>query len=597
MSCHWTAGAILALCLFPTTGGAEDADDLQARIEHAAELNVTAPWEESQAVLEELQSELDRATPRQRARVTFLQARNQALAGDYDRAIELLDPLRRDGIFPELRLSAYRLSANAAINRDRFEDAYRFLREGLDLIPEVDAVEPRTKLLSLAAYAYGSADESGRGIEYAEQAVGMAKDSGNARLQCVALAELSLALERDGQTAKALETRREGLDRCRVAGDPVYMGTSTVALGELLVSQGRIAEGLETIREGVSKTAEAGYRDGMLNGRLSLARALVEDGQLENAEGVLEPLVAQFEKLEFWRNLDEAHRLLARIAESRGEYADALEHYKAAENADDLLLDRERAMRVAYLQVEFDTRRKEQQLDLLQEQYRVLDLQQESQRQRRYLAFGGVAATTVIILLLLLLLARTRSDRRHLLWLSQHDGLTGLRNHSSFFRRANEALAVCRHTGQPFTLVVADIDFFKQINDEYGHDVGDRVLREIGELLSTVFWPQGIVGRIGGEEFGMVLPGMDRDQARDLIDEFNARLSPLTEEGAVIDLTLSYGIAETQDEITVERLRRFGDQALYEAKRRGRNCVVDAAEVTDEAAVKIPMNRRADDPA
>ncbi len=254
-------------------------------------------------------------------------------------------------------------------------------------------------------------------------------------------------------------------------------------------------------------------------------------------------------------------------------------------------------MWLAYLQVDFDLRRKEQQIDLLQEQYRVLELQQESQRQRRYLAFGGVAATTVIMLLLLLLLARTRSDRRHLLWLSQHDGLTGLRNHSSFFRRANEALAVCRHTDQPFTLVVADIDLFKQINDEHGHDLGDRVLREIGELLRSVFWPQGIVGRIGGEEFGMALPGMERDQARDLIDEFNARLSPLTEEGAVIDLTMSYGIAETQEEISVERLRRYGDQALYEAKRRGRNCVVDAAEITDEAAVQIPMNRRADDPA
>lgn len=254
-------------------------------------------------------------------------------------------------------------------------------------------------------------------------------------------------------------------------------------------------------------------------------------------------------------------------------------------------------MRVAYLQVELDTKQKEQQIELLRERNQVLELQEETARQRQILTFGGLGAVSVIGLLLVMLLIRTRSDRRHLLWLSQHDGLTGLRNHSSFFRRANEALAVCRHTGQPFTLVVADIDFFKQINDEYGHDMGDRVLREIGELLRSVFWPQGIVGRIGGEEFGMALPGMERDQARDLIDEFNARLSPLTEEGAVIELTLSYGIAETQDEISVERLRRFGDQALYEAKRRGRNCIVDAAEVTDEAAVQIPMNRRADDPA
>lgn len=572
-----------------------DADDLQARIDRAAKLNVTAPWPESQAILDDLKSELHRATPRQRAEVTILLARNQLLAGNFEHAIDMLAPVREGEAGPDLKLSAFRLSANAALNRDWFEQEYRFLREGLELIPRVEPEELKAKLLSLAAYAYWAAGEPEKGIEYAEQALEFAESSENPRAHCVALSGLSLLQERSGDVPVALDTAQRALEFCEAANDPVLVGTSTVGVGDLLVDSGRTSEGIRMIREGLRKTQEAGYRDGVLNARLSLASALVETGKFDMAEEILGPLVGEFVELEYWRNVRDARRLLVQVAESRGDFQDALEHQQAAETAGKRLLDRERAMRLAYLQVDFDMRRKEQQFDLLQEQYRVLELRQESQRQRRYLAFGGVAATTVIMLLLLLLLARTHSDRRHLLWLSQHDGLTGLRNHSSFFRRANEALAVCRHTEQPFTLVVADIDFFKQINDEHGHDLGDRVLREIGEMLRSVFWPQGIVGRIGGEEFGMALPGMERDQARDLIDEFNARLRPLTEEGAVIDLTMSYGIAETQEEISVERLRRFGDQALYEAKRRGRNCVVDAAEVTDEAAVQIPMNRRADD--
>lgn len=571
--------------------------DLQAEIERAERLNLTAPWEESQAVITELVAELDRATPQQKAQILFLEARNRALGGEYDEAIDLLKPLHDQDLNPELTLRIFRLSANIELQRDEFEQAYRYMLQGLELLPSVEAAAPKTNLLSMMADFYAAAGEAEKAIDYGERALEIARSSGHLRNICVANHDLSLAQEYAGRLTEALETRRRALQYCDQAGDPVHTGASRVHMGDLLVRLGREDEAAEHVRAGLQDLEESGFRDGIFLGQLILARLMVADGDLGGAEAILVPMLEEVERLGVWRIASEGHRLLAEISESRSQYREALEHQKQAEQSGDRVLGRERAMRVAYLQVELDTKQKEQQIDLLRERNQVLELQEETARQRQLLTFGTLGAVTVIGLLLFMLLIRTRSDRRHLLWLSQHDGLTGLRNHSSFFRRANEALAVCRHTDQPFTLVVADIDFFKQINDEHGHDLGDRVLREIGELLRSVFWPQGIVGRIGGEEFGMALPGMERDQARDLIDEFNARLTPLTEEGAVIDLTMSYGIAETQEEISVERLRRFGDQALYEAKRRGRNCVVDAAEITDEAAVQIPMNRRADDPA
>lgn len=584
---------VLAACLAPVWGAPAQEDDLQARIDRAAELNVTAPWQESQKLLEELASELDEATPRQRARVTFLLARNQAIAGHYERAIDMLEPLRSGSTDPDLKLSAYRLSANAALNRDWFEEGYRYLRAGLELLPEVRAEAPKVKLLGMAAYFYGSVDEGDKGIDYAEQELTIAESSGDARLQCIAWRDMSLAQRRAGDLGPALENGRRGLEHCNASGDPVLTGTITVLLGALMVDHGNIEEGLRTIRRGLGLVEESGYRDGVLNAKLSLGRALVEAGQLDQAKDVLEPLVSEFEAVDFWRNLSDSHRLLAEIAEARGNYKEALRHQKVAESASDSLLDRERAMRLAYLQVEFDLRRKEQQIALLREQNRVLELESEAQRQRRYLAFGSVAALSIIGILLVLLVLRTRSDRHHLLWLSQHDGLTGLRNHGSFFRRANEALAVTKKSGALFTLIVADIDYFKAINDEHGHVVGDAVLSQTGELLREVFEPQGIIGRIGGEEFAIALPGMDRDRATDLIHELNDRLQPTRENGSVVEITLSYGLAEASDTSTVEKLRLYADRALYEAKRRGRDQIVDAAEVVDDPSIQ--PKRRADD--
>jgi len=585
--------AVFCCQLFAASAGIA-AEDLESRIAKAEELNLTASWEESQRFIDELLADIDQASQEQRAQIRFLQARNLALSGAYQEAIDLLEPLLEQELGSSLKLRIHRLAANIELQRDEFESAYRFMLRGVDLLPQVDAATPKTNLLAMMADFYAAAGEADRAIEHGARALEIARTSGDLRNICVANHDLSLAQEEAGHLEKALENRERALDFCRRAGDPVHLGASMIHLGDLLFERGRLAEAKDNVQAGIRKLQEAGFRDGVYLGKLILARILFEEGATDEAEKLLLPLVDSLDELRIWRYVSDCHQMLSRIAEKDGRYRVALEHQRIAEDADDRLLDRARAMRVAYLQVELDTRQKEQQIELLRERNRVLELRDESQRQRRYMALGGAAAATIIVFLLFALLLRTRSDRRHLLWLSQHDGLTGLTNHTSFFRRANEALAVCTQSRQPFTLITADIDYFKNLNDEFGHDMGDCVLRRIGELMQEVFWPQGIVGRVGGEEFAIALAGMERERAMELIQEFDERLGQIEEIDTPI--TLSYGIAETLYEISVERLRRLGDQALYEAKRRGRNQVVDASEISDEAAIQVPMNRRADDP-
>lgn len=570
--------------------------DLEAQIQRAEELNVTASLEESQAALDALQAYMDAATQRQRDRVALLHARNMSVAGDSQGALEHLAPLLDEATDPDLRLDAYRISANIALNLDDFEQGYRHLRAGLDLLPEVEAPEPRVKLLAVANWFFAMAGEPETAVEFSDRALTLARDSGNPRMTCIALGELSIAQENRGRLDAAFENAERALEACEQAGDPIMRSVYRLRVGELLIQRGETARGLATIREGLAQVEESGFRDGVIDGQIALAEALLADGRPEGAEAILTPLVPEVESLGYWRNLRQIHRSLARIAEGRGDHEAALEHTRAAAEADEKLLSRQRALRVAYLQADFEIQAKEQQIALLRERNRVLELQDQTGRQRNVLAIGGFAAVSVIVVLLFMLLMRSRSDRRYLLWLSQRDGLTGLRNHTSFFRQANEALLVARDAGQPFTLVVADIDLFKSINDRFGHITGDSVLRQVGETLQSVFEPVGIVGRLGGEEFAIALPGLRTARARELIAEFNQRLRPLHEDGRYVPITLSYGLTEMGDDRSTEFMRRFADEALYEAKRRGRDCIVDAAEVCDEATIRSRMNRRADDP-
>ncbi|EOW6803109.1 diguanylate cyclase [Cronobacter muytjensii] len=163
------------------------------------------------------------------------------------------------------------------------------------------------------------------------------------------------------------------------------------------------------------------------------------------------------------------------------------------------------------------------------------------------------------------------------------DGLTGLANRRQFDIYLEQCIARARQTGLPVSLVMCDIDFFKSYNDTLGHVAGDECLKAVGEILRSLpLRNSDRVARYGGEEFAIILPGADihaaqRVALRALEAIHHARLAhpatPLTEKV----LTISAGAATGVDEnIDAEMLKNRADEALYQAKRAGRNCVVGA---------------------
>jgi diguanylate cyclase (GGDEF)-like protein len=156
------------------------------------------------------------------------------------------------------------------------------------------------------------------------------------------------------------------------------------------------------------------------------------------------------------------------------------------------------------------------------------------------------------------------------------DGLTGLFNHKHFQERLNQEFQRIQRIPQPLSLLLIDIDFFKKINDTYGHPAGDMVLKKLAQILKKTLRGIDIIARYGGEEFAAVLMGTDRGGARKMAERLRSKVMEntfQTDEGA-INITLSIGVAthphdaETKDEI-ISR----ADQALYYAKEHGRNQV------------------------
>jgi diguanylate cyclase (GGDEF)-like protein len=156
------------------------------------------------------------------------------------------------------------------------------------------------------------------------------------------------------------------------------------------------------------------------------------------------------------------------------------------------------------------------------------------------------------------------------------DELTGLLNRRRFLEVAEQELKRSRRYGRPLSIIGLDLDHFKDVNDRLGHAAGDTVLRTLGQVLRDEGRRQDIAGRLGGEEFAIVLPETSIDDAVALSERVRNRLGAtrVVANGAALTVTASFGVAEiTSTDGSVEDALGRADQALYRAKRAGRDRV------------------------
>jgi diguanylate cyclase (GGDEF)-like protein len=162
--------------------------------------------------------------------------------------------------------------------------------------------------------------------------------------------------------------------------------------------------------------------------------------------------------------------------------------------------------------------------------------------------------------------------------MAQTDPLTGLFNRRQMSLRLQEEVARYKRTGTDFSVIIADIDHFKSINDSYGHDVGDRVLGRVALLFAEALRGGDAVARWGGEEFLVLLPGAHISAAQDVAQRLRlaaeARLGDV--EGLGAPLTVTFGVATFAATPSLERCLKAADEALYRGKAEGRNRVVSA---------------------
>lgn len=193
------------------------------------------------------------------------------------------------------------------------------------------------------------------------------------------------------------------------------------------------------------------------------------------------------------------------------------------------------------------------------------------------------ALFTAMLLISWLVIRRMVSNmytlQHSLQWQAWHDPLTRLNNRGALFERANVLAKQCQQQSLPLSVIQIDLDHFKGINDRFGHQAGDKVLSHAGGLIASALRANDVGGRVGGEEFCVVLPGLTLEEAANVAERIRARIDSkeiLVKKSVTLRISASLGVSSAQEtgNYNFEQLQSIADARLYEAKQGGRNCVV-----------------------
>jgi diguanylate cyclase (GGDEF)-like protein len=161
--------------------------------------------------------------------------------------------------------------------------------------------------------------------------------------------------------------------------------------------------------------------------------------------------------------------------------------------------------------------------------------------------------------------------------MARTDALTGVASRACFEQALAQSIVESERSGNSLVLVTLDVDHFKSVNDRWGHEAGDKALRHICDLLGERLRASDTLGRLGGEEFGVLLRNTGRSDAEPLVELLREQISsnPLDYRNALIELSATFGLAEwPSDGRTVDELYRCVDQRMYRGKDSGRNQVI-----------------------
>jgi diguanylate cyclase (GGDEF)-like protein len=565
----------LALCTQVQSGQAAPVS-VEAGTERLAQLDAIRTTDHARFVekLGDLHHDAATLTTNEKRYLRYLDGWEANYEGRYPEAEATFREVMASTDDDTLGTRATSMLMNNLSEQGKYAEAYAIATRAADTLPVVTDPVARFVLLANLAQMLTFAGQPELGLKYADM---MLEATPAGQSPCQAMVQRVTALEGSRELTSGSPELLKTVDICTADGQPIFANTVSLILVDRLYEEHRLPEALAAINRIEPGIQASRYFPHVIALASQRAQIFEQLGRVAEARKAALEAVALGHPGDVNEALRFAYRVLYSIEKAQGHPALALGYYERYVVQDQGYLRDANVRNAAYEAARQHFRAEKLETEGLSKENRILRLQQDLDSKAVETSRLYIVVMSLVLLSIIFWMLRIKRSQLRFKWLSSCDGLTGIFHHQHFMGEADRALQILDKRAGDGCLVFLDLDHFKQVNDTHGHAVGDAVLKHAVAVCKGQLRKADLFGRLGGEEFGMLLMDTPRLQGTVVAERIRMALaaSPMIMDDVVVSFSASIGMACTDATCyDLQVLCRVSDAALYRAKRMGRNRVV-----------------------
>lgn len=552
--------------------------DISSLLSHAEEIR-SSNFPEFENLLQQIESQSNQLDGDQHHHYKFLKGYQYTFQGKVDEAIDLYISIENSNASEELKLRALSSLVNTyAVKRDFYLGALAINR----LFAQREKANNKANIdasFLVASIFYNQARQYELGLGVANQLLN--RDI-SPRHECFAR---QAKVEANFELANILsdyDYAKQSIAFCEQHNEQLVANIIITFMAESLANEKRIDESQQILSGSLQETLDAKYPP-LIGIHYSLmANNFLSLGNTDSAKEYASIAYGSIESFGLTKPLAKSLKVLYLASEAQGQFKEAVDFLKRFNEAEQAYLDETKTRSLAFQQAKYEKLEQENTIAFLDQQNDILTIQAQLSKEQSQNNRLALALALSLLILLFGWLYRSRRVQIKLRKMAETDELTGISNRHYFNLRAQKHLNQAKHQKQPISFVLFDLDHFKKVNDSFGHQTGDWALRHAVEEAKFVCRNIDLIGRMGGEEFAILLPGCQLDEAMRVAELCRAAIAKIdtTETEHDFSITASFGVSNTQAcGYNLDKLFAGADIALYESKNSGRNKVYKFTEL------------------
>ncbi|MCK8043428.1 diguanylate cyclase [Shewanella sp. 1CM18E] len=539
------------------------------------EKSLSSSPQQVDSLLADLSSSWEDLSQEQQVQFVIYQAIKESYNGEYHSSQRLLERLEEYGNVAQFSERIYHYQVVNLIGLREYEEAFKLLDAYLKKVIDVDDINIKAKAymrmanLALNLQAY---DELG---DFASKSLALSQGR-DEKIHCFSLILLSYAALKQSKYNEAKEGFNQSKLFCESNTLPLFGFVSEKGLALISIQQGEVERAKNLLEQVLAGYNKYNYKIEIVSVYALLAKASLMLEQASEAERYAEKVMALNDDPSHIEHKAIAAKVLSQLYLESEQLKLAYDYLESHQHYSKLMLDDTKAKANAYQMAKFKHREQAREIALLNQERRLMETQKELDQSDQVNSFMIVTILVGSIFFLSLFLFSSHRQKIRYRKLALIDRLTGVYNRGAGQDFAeNEFVQVCLRNAN-FSIVLFDLDFFKTINDSFGHATGDWALKHVVAVVKPLIRDGDIFTRMGGEEFALFLPYSNEqaavdiaDRCRKVIEEIDSKYS-----GHQFNLSASFGVSSNLvDDLSLDPILKRADLALYASKHAGRNRV------------------------